>query len=371
MAQPTSPFPASPESAQSGAHRRLDDLDPAFLRAVGDLVLPPQWIPPRGAAMGPHLNTLDGDSLEFKQHRTYTPGDDVRRVDWSLYGRSKRLYTRLVQDEHQPRLVLALDTSASMATGGWQDKFRSTVELTLQLALIGLNSGYAVRVLPFGDSVASDRAINVIHARQLLGSLRERLAGLEPSGPTNFDALGTTSLEWRNQGALVVVLTDLLFDVDDDRMNDTPLDDLPKLPLTASERGHLDGVRAQARRRLLMSAQNVAKGLKFLSHPNIRGVLCQVSGAQDQDLSQARQIIDMESGVLQRLAFTRAASRAYSRVRAAHSAALSGAARSLNLGHASFDAGAAGDHNRSDVQRILAAMASQGYAGEPAEIEVA
>ena len=352
-----------------GAHRRLDDLDPAFLRAVGDLTLPPQWIPPRGAAMGPHLNSLDGDSLEFKQHRTYTPGDDVRRVDWLLYGRSKRLYTRLVQDEHQPRLVLALDTSASMATGGWQDKFRSTIELTLQLALIGLNSGYAVRVMPFGDSVASERVINVLHARQLLGSMRERLAGLEPSGATNFDALGAASLDWRNQGALVVVLTDLLFDVDDDRMNDAAPQDLPQLPLTSTERGLLNSVRAQARRRLMLSAQNVARGLKFLSHPNIRGVLCQVSGAQDQDLSQARQIVDMESGVLQRLAFTRAASKAYTRVRSAHGAALSGAARSLNLGHASFDAGAAGDHNRSDVHRILAAMASQGYAGEPAEIE--
>jgi len=321
--------------------------------------------------MGAHLNKLDGDSLEFKQHRTYTPGDDVRRVDWSLYGRSKRLYTRLVQDEHQPRLVLALDTSASMATGGWNDKFRSTIELCLQLALIGLNSGYAVRVLPFGESVASDRAINVIHARQLLGSLRERLAGLEPSGPTNFDALGTASLDWRNQGALVVVLTDLLHDIDDDVMNDTTADALPNLPLTASERKHLDSVRAQARKRLLMSGQTIARSLKFMSHPNIRGVLCQVAGAQDQDLRQARQIIDMESGVLQRLAFTRAASKAYQRVRAAHTAALSGAARSLNMGHAAFDAGSAEDHNRAAVQRILAAMASQGYAGEPAKIEVA
>jgi hypothetical protein len=200
-----------------------------------------------------------------------------------------------------------------MATGGWQDKFRSTIELTLQLALIGLNSGYAVRVMPFGDSVASERVINVLHARQLLGSMRERLAGLEPSGATNFDALGAASLDWRNQGALVVVLTDLLFDVDDDRMNDTAPQDLPQLPLTSTERGLLNSVRAQARRRLMLSAQNVARGLKFLSHPNIRGVLCQVSGAQDQDLSQARQIVDMESGVLQRLAFTRAASKAYTR----------------------------------------------------------
>lgn len=366
MTTPTSP------PIDTGAHRRLDDLDPAFLRAVGDMTLPPIWVPPQGAAMGTHLNKLDGDSLEFKQHRSYTPGDDVRRVDWSLYGRSKRLYTRLVQDEHQPRLVLALDTSASMATGGWNDKFRGTIELTLQLALIGLNSGFAVRVLPFGESVASDRAINVIHARQLLGSLRERLAGLEPSGPTNFDALGAASLDWRNQGAMVVVLTDLLQDVDDDALIDAPSGkSLPSLPLTASERRELAGVRPQARRRLLHSAQTVAHDLKFMSHPNIRGVLCQVAGLQDQDLRQARQIIDMESGVLQRLAFTRAASKAYQRIRTAHAAALAGAARSLNMGHAVFNAGTNDDHNRFAVQQVLAAIASQGYAGEPAEIEVA
>ena len=101
----------------------------------------------------------------------------------------------------------------------------------------------------------------LLHARQLLGSMRERLAGLEPSGPTNFDALGAASLDWRNQGALVVVLTDLLFDVDDDRMNDAAPQDLPQLPLTTTERALLNGVRAQARRRLMLSAQNVARGL--------------------------------------------------------------------------------------------------------------
>ena len=367
MAQPRNPQ----STGQTPAHRRLDDLDPAILRAVGDLSLPPLWVPPQGLSIGSHLNKLDGDSLEFKQHRTYTPGDDVRRVDWALYGRSKRLYTRLVQDEHLPRLVLALDTSASMATGGWSDKFRATIELCLQLALIGLNSGYAVRVLPFGESVASEGAINVIHTRQLLGSLRQRLAGLEPSGPTNFDALGQASLDWRNQGAMVVVLTDLLQDVDDDALNEPMPENLPGLPLTASERGHLDSVRPQARRRLLLSSQMVARSLRFMSHPNIRGVLCQVAGQQDQDLSQARQIIDMESGVLQRLAFTRAASRAYRRIRLAHAAGLAGAARSLNLGHASFNAYDQPDHNRSAVQQILTAVASQGYAGEPADIEAA
>ena len=79
---------------------------PAFLRAVGDLTLtapvdPADVVRSDGAASE---FTWTATALEFKQHRTYTPGDDVRRVDWSLYGRSKRLYTRLVQDEHQPRL---------------------------------------------------------------------------------------------------------------------------------------------------------------------------------------------------------------------------------------------------------------------------
>ena len=118
-------------------------------------------------------------------------------------------------------------------------------------------------------------------------------------------------------------------------------------------------------------SQTVARSLRFMSYPNIRGVLCQVSGQQDQDLGQARQIIDMESGVLQRLAFTRAASRAYRRIRLAHAAGLAGAARSLNLGHARFEAYEDGDHNRVAVQRILTAIASQGYAGEPADIEAA
>ncbi len=137
MAQPQNPQPAG----QIPAHRRLDDLDPAILRAVGDLGLPPLWVPPQGP-----VDRQPSQQARWRQPRVQAapdlhPGDDVRRVDWALYGRSKRLYTRLVQDEHLPRLVLALDTSASMATGGWPDKFRATIELCLQLALIGLNSG--------------------------------------------------------------------------------------------------------------------------------------------------------------------------------------------------------------------------------------
>ena len=66
MAQPQNPQPAG----RIPAHRRLDDLDPAILRAVGDLSLPPLWVPPQGLSIGSHLNKLDGDSLEFKQHRT-------------------------------------------------------------------------------------------------------------------------------------------------------------------------------------------------------------------------------------------------------------------------------------------------------------
>ena len=67
-----------------------------------------------GFYSGQRLTNKCGSSLEFADYRPYLPGDDIRRIDWLLYGRSNRLYTRLNRGEVDATVNFLLDGSGSM-----------------------------------------------------------------------------------------------------------------------------------------------------------------------------------------------------------------------------------------------------------------
>lgn len=106
-------------------YRRLDRL---LLKFRGGLM---------GESSGRRLTNKYGSSLEFADYRPYLPGDDIRRVDWALFGRSRRLYTRLNRSEVDATVNLLVDGSASMDWGE-HNKGRRTLELALALAYISI-----------------------------------------------------------------------------------------------------------------------------------------------------------------------------------------------------------------------------------------
>src|ERR1017187_10237603 len=67
-----------------------------------------------GFLSGRHHSQRKGSSVEFAEYRDYQPGDDLRRVDWRLFGRRDRLHVKQFEDEAQLRLFTVLDASASM-----------------------------------------------------------------------------------------------------------------------------------------------------------------------------------------------------------------------------------------------------------------
>ncbi|MCR3922687.1 MAG: DUF58 domain-containing protein [Firmicutes bacterium] len=88
---------------------------------------------------GKRLTNKHGTSLEFADYRPYLPGDDPRRVDWSLYGRSHRLYTRLNRSEVDATVNFLIDGSGSM-DWGTPHKGERALELTLSLAYLSLQA---------------------------------------------------------------------------------------------------------------------------------------------------------------------------------------------------------------------------------------
>ena len=89
-------------------------IDWSAVRAAASVRLAMPRTPLRGRA-GERLGSGTGSSLEFEDYRPYTPGDDLRHVDWAAYARSEMLAVRLYREEVAPRLDLVIDLSRSMA----------------------------------------------------------------------------------------------------------------------------------------------------------------------------------------------------------------------------------------------------------------
>ncbi len=110
-----------------------------------------------GGFTGRRLGSRSGNALEFAEYREYQAGDDLRRLDWSVYARSEQLMTRLFREEIDPRCDLILDTSASMAAPG-TEKAEAMLALAALLAQAAVNAGFSLEVWRAGDSVEREAA---------------------------------------------------------------------------------------------------------------------------------------------------------------------------------------------------------------------
>ncbi len=91
----------------------------------------------RGLLKGERRSKKKGVSIEFADYRDYTPGDDLRFLDWNIYGRLERLLVKLFQEEEDLNICLLLDRSPSMKFGS-PEKFLYSKKLLAALAYIAL-----------------------------------------------------------------------------------------------------------------------------------------------------------------------------------------------------------------------------------------
>src|SRR5262245_39988359 len=94
------------------------------------------------ALAGLQLGREAGSSLEFRDHRDYQPGDDLRRIDWSAFARTDRLTVKLYREEISPHLDIILDGSRSMALES-SAKARAAIGLAAAFAVAAENAGYS------------------------------------------------------------------------------------------------------------------------------------------------------------------------------------------------------------------------------------
>ncbi len=122
--------------------------------------------PSRAGLGGEHASRRRAPSAEFVDYRPYVPGDDLRRVDWNVYGRLGALEVKLTEARERTELVFALDCSASMAWGT-PDKFAAARQAAAALAYVGLARFDRVRIVRLGYSGA-ERSLGPVHGRARL-----------------------------------------------------------------------------------------------------------------------------------------------------------------------------------------------------------
>ena len=99
----------------------------------------------QGKLRGEKRSRRRGMSTEFADHRNYVAGDDLRHLDWNIYGRLEKLFIKLFEEEEERSVVLLLDASASMACGE-PDKWRHARQIAAALGTIALASGDRVQL---------------------------------------------------------------------------------------------------------------------------------------------------------------------------------------------------------------------------------
>jgi len=187
-------------------------LDPSSLAKISGLIVRARMIV-EGSITGLHRSPFHGSSVEFAEHREYVPGDDIRYIDWKVFGRSDRYYIKQFEEETNLRVQLVLDASESMAYGsGAMSKLDYARTLAASLAYLILGQQDAVGALVFDEKIRAEAPISQSrsHLQDLVGVLAQQ------SGKDATDigeVLGRVSDRLKRR-CLIVLLTDLFDDKD-------------------------------------------------------------------------------------------------------------------------------------------------------------
>jgi uncharacterized protein (DUF58 family) len=183
-------------------------LNPTYLSSLKGLALKAKLVL-EGTMAGRHLSPYHGFSSEFSQYKGYVPGDDIKFLDWKVFGKNDQLVTRQYRDETNAAAYLILDSSLSMgyASAGGVAKLEYAVVLAASLALMAFGQRDAISVAHGAGEPAAflPPRNSAAHLRQALTMLES----LRPSGVTDLKALFGRVAARLKAGSMTFLFTDL------------------------------------------------------------------------------------------------------------------------------------------------------------------
>ncbi|QDS99432.1 DUF58 domain-containing protein [Adhaeretor mobilis] len=187
-------------------------LHPEAIRRIGRLEIRARHIV-EGFMSGMHRSPYFGQSIEFLQHRQYSPGDDLRHVDWKVWAKQDKLYVKQFEEDANMRTTLLVDVSKSMQYGsGPLNKYEYAATVAVSLAYLLLKQHDAVQCLAFDETIRARTPL-----RSSNNHLRAIVQALDASTPENKTDPGGIFRELAEQSpqrGMMVIVSDLLGDVE-------------------------------------------------------------------------------------------------------------------------------------------------------------
>lgn len=195
-----------------------DYLDPAVLEELGNMQIRARSLV-EGIIAGLHRSPHRGGSIEFSEYIEYSPGQEIRHIDWRVFAKSDKYYVKQFEDETNLRTYMLLDGSGSMDFASEDvalTKMRYASFLSATLAYLLIRQGDAVGALTFDDGAQSylPASAKTSHLDDLF-FLLDRLPG---KGRTNISAALQSVAERAKPRSLLILFSDML-SVDEETMN--------------------------------------------------------------------------------------------------------------------------------------------------------
>ncbi len=182
------------------------EFNPAYISRLKGLSLQAKWVL-EGVMTGRHRSPYHGYSSEFSQYKGYALGDDLKNLDWKVFGKNDQLVTRRYRDETNSNVYLAIDSSLSMHYGNPLSKLTYVKVLAASLGMLAFRQRDALAL-----ATGAGENINFLapknsasHFQRVLDTLEK----LQPSGVTDLKMLFESIAVQIKSGSMVFVFTDL------------------------------------------------------------------------------------------------------------------------------------------------------------------
>ena len=193
--------------------RKPKYLNPDILKKIGSLELVAKEVV-EGIRVGRHKSPFTGFSTEFSRHRAYSPGDNLRHMDWRVYARTDRYYVKLFEAETDFTAHLLLDASSSMTySSNSVTKLEYASFLAASLAYLIVNQNDTVGLAIFDNELR--RYIEPKSSTKIVYNIAEELERMEHQPKTNISALLNEFAHRVSRRGFVLLFSDLFDGVDD------------------------------------------------------------------------------------------------------------------------------------------------------------
>lgn len=187
-------------------------LHPSFISKLNSLELKARLVV-EGFMVGLHKSPYHGFSVEFSEHRAYMQGDNLKDVDWKVFGKTEKYFIKQYEEETNLRSYIFLDTSNSMAYSSEKNisKLNYSITLAAALSYLMIHQQDAVGLTLYSEKI--NKFLPPKSSRAYLQEILKSLINVIPSEKTNTAESLSEGAEKLKRRGLVVIISDFFDDI--------------------------------------------------------------------------------------------------------------------------------------------------------------